>query len=187
MNFPISRSYLEHNERGHMLYNRRWTSLPGWFLSGDLLITRCRLLISSEIVRYISLPLNYFEVRHANRLQSQTYRCSKHARAIFGYLSQWKQTASCVCKWWCVCDIVYRKYNKLLPMVCMRSPCRPHMNTFQKRFSFSILTYNVMQWVWVIPFWNRVSCPVRNICRVCTIPSPVFQFESISQSIHPLI
>lgn len=156
MNFPISRSYLEHNERSHMLYSRRWTSLPGWFLSGDLLITRCRLLISGEIVRYISLPLNYCKSTSCQQiggLQSQIYRCSKHARRYLDiYLSGNKLALvyECMqmvmCMWQCVQKVQQTTTNGMYALTLhAKISCRPHMNTFQKTFSFSILAYNVMQ------------------------------------------
>ncbi len=135
-----------------MFYSTRWASLPGWFLSGDLLITEW-LLISGKSVRCISLPLldcsKNSSCQEIWGLQSQIYRCSElqeqlpHRR----YLSQWKQTGSCAFKcmqmakymWYCAQKGQQTYY--LLPMVCMHLPCMQtdlvdHTQTIAKKNIF---------------------------------------------------
>ncbi len=155
MNFPIS-LYLEYNEKGHMFYSTRWASLPGWFLSGDLLITEWP-LISGKSVRCISLPLldcsKNSSCQEIWGLQSQIYRCSElqeqlpHRR----YLSQWKQTGLCIQVYAngevyvILCTegkttLLPTTYGMHAPTLHANWSCRPHTNNCKKQtFSFSIV------------------------------------------------
>lgn len=134
-----------------MFYSTRWASLPGWFLSGDLLITRW-LLISGKSVRCIYLPMLDCSKNSSCqeiRADIQMFRASGTAASqeIFGYLSQWKQTGSCAFKcmqmakymWYCAQKGQQTYY--LQPMVCMHLPCMQtdlvdHTQTIAKKKHF---------------------------------------------------